>query len=944
MNQRVDAKPLEARRSLNFYHSITQLRFDTWHRLKLYTDRLSERHAKKRDVARLRKAVEDAVEILEPIEACTAFPSHSDFELAQRLLAREEYPLLARVISRIVRALTSHSYRRRPIHLQKDLEVDSTEDEIGLQSSADDHETLYVRPYFEVLLVDDINRKEEEAVRSGLREMRRPEDKFIYDLVAVPTFEDALIAILFNYNIQTCVIRYGFPFHSANHLEILQRHLANITDPDQEEQPDSDRGPLLGAVINELRPELDLFLVTDVSVEEIAAGVTRQFRRVFYRQEDYLELHLSILRGVGNRYQTPFFTALRDYSRQPTGVFHAMPISRGKSLTKSHWIRDMASFYGINIFLAETSATSGGLDSLLQARGPIKKAQDLASRAFGSKQTFFVTNGTSTANKIVVQALIQPGDIVLVDRDCHKSHHYGMVLNGAHVTYLESYPLNRYSMYGAVPLREIKRTLLEFKRSGRLDSVKLLLLTNCTFDGIVYNVERVMEECLAIKPDLVFLWDEAWFAFAGFTPTYRRRTAMATAKRLVERYRDPAYRNAYKRFRKSFDKLDPEKDSTWLDRSLMPDPDEVRIRVYATHSTHKTLTSLRQGSMIHVYDQDFRHKVDTAFYDAYLTHTSTSPNYQILASLDVGRRQCELEGFELVQKQLELAMALRERVASHPGLSRYFRFLIASEMVPAEYRQSGIDAYFDPESGWQNNNMEEAWAMDEFVIDPTRLTLYIGATGIDGDTFKNRYLMDQYGIQINKTSRNTVLFMTNIGTTRSSVAYLIEVLVKIAHDLDQQREESGRVERMVHERRVVSLTEDLPPLPDFSRFHDAFRPGLRHGTPEGDIRRAYFLARNVDGIEYLRLDDGTIDEQMASGRELVSGGFITPYPPGFPILVPGQVVSEQILSYMKQLDVKEIHGYTPEFGLPVFTEQAIESAFNGQYAEAAFPPLSQQSV
>ncbi len=944
MNQRVDAKPLEARRSLNFYHSITQLRFDTWHRLKLYTDRLSERHAKKRDVARLRKAVEDAVEILEPIEACTAFPSHSDFELVQRLLAREEYPLLARVISRIVRALTSHSYRRRPIHLQKDLEVDSTEDEIGLQSSADDHETLYVRPYFEVLLVDDINRKEEEAVRSGLREMRRPEDKFIYDLVAVPTFEDALIAILFNYNIQTCVIRYGFPFHSANHLEILQRHLANITDPDQEEQPDSDRGPLLGAVINELRPELDLFLVTDVSVEEIAAGVTRQFRRVFYRQEDYLELHLSILRGVGNRYQTPFFTALRDYSRQPTGVFHAMPISRGKSLTKSHWIRDMASFYGINIFLAETSATSGGLDSLLQARGPIKKAQDLASRAFGSKQTFFVTNGTSTANKIVVQALIQPGDIVLVDRDCHKSHHYGMVLNGAHVTYLESYPLNRYSMYGAVPLREIKRTLLEFKRSGRLDSVKLLLLTNCTFDGIVYNVERVMEECLAIKPDLVFLWDEAWFAFAGFTPTYRRRTAMATAKRLVERYRDPAYRNAYKRFRKSFDKLDPEKDSTWLDRSLMPDPDEVRIRVYATHSTHKTLTSLRQGSMIHVYDQDFRHKVDTAFYDAYLTHTSTSPNYQILASLDVGRRQCELEGFELVQKQLELAMALRERVASHPGLSRYFRFLIASEMVPAEYRQSGIDAYFDPESGWQNNNMEEAWAMDEFVIDPTRLTLYIGATGIDGDTFKNRYLMDQYGIQINKTSRNTVLFMTNIGTTRSSVAYLIEVLVKIAHDLDQQREESGRVERMVHERRVVSLTEDLPPLPDFSRFHDAFRPGLRHGTPEGDIRRAYFLARNVDGIEYLRLDDGSIDEQMASGRELVSGGFITPYPPGFPILVPGQVVSEQILSYMKQLDVKEIHGYTPEFGLPVFTEQAIESAFNGQYAEAAFPPLSQQSV
>ncbi len=107
---------------------------------------------------------------------------------------------------------------------------------------------------------------------------------------------------------------------------------------------------------------------------------------------------------------------------------------------------------------------------------------------------------------------------MLVDRDCHKSHHYGMVLAGAHAVYLDSYPLAEYSMYGAVPLREIKRQLLELKRAGKLDRVRMLLLTNCTFDGIVYNVERVMEECLAIKPDLVFLWDEAWFAFAAFQP------------------------------------------------------------------------------------------------------------------------------------------------------------------------------------------------------------------------------------------------------------------------------------------------------------------------------------------------------------------------------------------------------------------------------------------
>ncbi len=94
----------------------------------------------------------------------------------------------------------------------------------------------------------------------------------------------------------------------------------------------------------------------------------------------------------------------------------------------------MGAFYGPNIFLAETSATSGGLDSLLEPHGPIKRRRNWPAGRLASKQTFFATNGTSTCNKIVVQALVRPGDIVLVDRDCHKSHHYGMVLAGARLS------------------------------------------------------------------------------------------------------------------------------------------------------------------------------------------------------------------------------------------------------------------------------------------------------------------------------------------------------------------------------------------------------------------------------------------------------------------------------------------------------------------------------
>ena len=142
---------------------------------------------------------------------------------------------------------------------------------------------------------------------------------------------------------------------------------------------------------------------------------------------------------------------------------------------------------------------------------------------------FFVTNGTSTSNKMVVQALLAPGDIAIVDRNCHKSHHYGMVLSGAQPLYVEAFPMTEYSMYGAVPLRTIKQALLNLKAEGRLDRVKMLDLTNCTFDGHIYNTRRVMEECLAIKPDLIFLWDEAWFGFARFSPFLRPRTAMGAA-------------------------------------------------------------------------------------------------------------------------------------------------------------------------------------------------------------------------------------------------------------------------------------------------------------------------------------------------------------------------------------------------------------------------------
>ena len=638
--------------------------------------------------------------------------------------------------------------------------------------------------------------------------------------------QEAIVAAQLNASLQACVVRRRFAAEAGHE----DPDLAPFTDPGLAAELDSldpdERAQILARRLARLRPELDLYLMTEIAVEDIAGHLSHHFRRVFHAREGALELHRSVLAGVGERYQTPFFEALRHYSHQPTGVFHALPISQGKSIMASHWISDMMSFYGLDIFLAETSATGGGLDSLLDPTGPLRRAQQLAADTFGARRTYFVTNGTSTANKIVAQALIAPGDIVLVNRNCHQSHHYGMMLAGAHVWYLDAYPLHQYSMYGGVPLREIKSRLLALRAAGKLDRVKMLMLTNCTFDGVVYDVQRVMEECLAIKPDLVFLWDEAWFAFARFHPVYRPRTAMRAARTLAEELRKEDFRARYDA---QAAELDGAGDEALLDHRLVPDPARARVRAYATQSTHKTLTSLRQGSMIHVHDQDFAQKVAESFHEAYMTHTSTSPNYQILASLDLGRRQAALEGYELVQRQVEYAMRLRDAIDHHPLLSRYMHCLSTAELIPAEFRPSGLDTPL--RSGLPD--MLRAWREDEFVLDPSRISLYIGLTGIDGATFKREQLMDKFGIQINKTSRNTVLFMTNIGTTRSAVAYLIEVLVKIARDLEDSAEEMSPTQQAAHARAVQKQTAPCAPLPDFSGFHPAFLSGAGQFDPRG---------------------------------------------------------------------------------------------------------------
>ena len=792
-------------------------------------------------------------------------------------------------------------------------------------------DTTVRRPYFETLIVTGIPATSWNSLGTEWRKLRRPSDSFIHEPVFAGSFEDAFCATMLNPDLAAVVVNEGFALRSRYSAPVLRTLMGSI-----EQTETSDSALALVKTLKRIRPELDIYIVSNRNVEELAGNPEANVaRRIFYSVEELLELHLAILEGVQDRYETPFFDNLKKYAQRPIGTFHALPIARGKSVFRSDWIRDMGEFYGPNLFLAESSATTGGLDSLLEPTGNIKKAQEKAARAFGGDQVFFVTNGTSTSNKMAVQALLAPGDIAIVDRNCHKSHHYGMVLSGAQPLYVEAFPMTEYSMYGAVPLKTIKQALLNLRSDGRLGRVKMLDLTNCTFDGHVYNTRRVMEECLAIKPDLIFLWDEAWFAFARFSPFLRPRTGMGAANDIEAWMHDPKSVQAYEKQRAELG--DNPSDETLLNTRLIPDPRQIRLRVYQTNSTHKSMSAIRQGSMLIVKDVDF-HTVEAQFKEAVFTHASTSPNQQLIASLDVARRQMELEGYGLVANAIEIAFAIRRAVAVNPLISKYFGVLGADKMVPKEYRSSGFTDYLNEDVNW--GKVLHSLKEDEFCLDPTRLTLVCGTAGFDGTQFKG-ILANRYGIQVNKTSRNSVLIQSNINNTRSDVAHLIRVLAEISGEIERDLAQGGANATKAFAARVKSLMTDVPDLPNFSHFHDGFRSDAGKKTNEGDIRSGFFAAYDAAGCEYLRLNDPEIDRRLKNGPDLVSANFVIPYPPGFPIMVPGQVITQETIDFMRKLDVKEIHGYNNVQGLKLVRPEALARFGDRRPPASSFRPAAE---
>ena len=534
-----------------------------------------------------------------------------------------------------------------------------------------------------------------------------------------------------------------------------------------------------------LRAELDLFLAVEQSSEFSGHEV-----ELLDRNDDNIShLFRQVQSAIAHRANTPFADTLRDYVYSAKDAWHTPGHSGGASLRDSPWVSDFHQMMGEHIFNTDLSVSVQVLDSLLEPHSVIQEAQDLAAEAFGAKETFFVTNGTSTANKVIIQHLLGAGGKMIVDQACHKSIHHAVILFGVEPVYLHASLKEEYGFYGPVPKQHI------YDAIDSNSDARLLVLTSCTYDGFYYDLKPIIE--YAHQHGMKVLIDEAWYAHGRFHPDLRPNALECGAD-------------------------------------------------YVTQSTHKMLSAFSQASMIHVADPDFD---EHRFREDLNMHTSTSPQYAMIASLDVARKQMSMEGFLQLSRCIDVANRLRAGIDK----TGVFRVLKLEDMLPEELADDGIR------------------------LDPSKLSIDISASGMSARELQLE-LFENYGVQVEKVTHNTLSVLVTLGSTESKVLRLLNAFQKIAIKASAGRE---------------VLRRSVPPLPQLSAFHVL-------------PRNAYFgKAKEIS----LLAEQHGLNEAVIGA---ISADLVVPYPPGIPVLIPGQEITDSIARFLLNLyhskNGMEIHG------------------------------------
>jgi arginine decarboxylase len=566
-----------------------------------------------------------------------------------------------------------------------------------------------------------------------------------------------------------------------------------------------------------------------------------------------------------NSVAPPFFKALVHYAHDGSYSWHCPGHSGGVAFLKSPVGQMFHQFFGENMLRADVCNAVDELGQLLDHTGPVAASERNAARIFNCDHLFFVTNGTSTSNKIVWHSSVGSGDVVLVDRNCHKSVLHSIIMTGTIPIFLQP-TRNNLGIIGPIPLSEFSPESVAAKIQAnplikdKSKRPQVMTITQSTYDGIIYNVETIKEQVEDYVEAMHF--DEAWLPHAAFHPFYHEFHAIGPNR--------PRSRDAL---------------------------------VFSTQSTHKLLAGLSQASQILVQNSESRTLDQYRFNEAFLMHTSTSPQYAIIASCDVAAAMMEPPGGtalveESIFEALEFRRAMRKVDEEFDG-SWWFKV-----WGPERLTQNGIgdreDWFLESDAPWHGfGKLADGFNM----LDPIKATIVTPGLDIDGKfdahgipaAIVTKYLAE-HGVVVEKTGLYSFFVMFTIGITKGRWNTLVTELQQFKMDYDANQP----LWRVMPEFVEAHPQYERVGLKDLAQqIHDAYR---RHNVARvttemylSNMEPAMIPSDAFECLAHRRVDRVPIDE--LEGR--ITTMLVTPYPPGIPLLIPGERFNRSIVEYLK---------------------------------------------
>jgi arginine decarboxylase len=584
----------------------------------------------------------------------------------------------------------------------------------------------------------------------------------------------------------------------------------------------------------------------------------------------------------------PMATAIMKFTQDYEYSWHTPGHQGGIAFLKSPVGRIFFDYLGENALRSDLSISVGSLGSLLDHTGPIGEHEKYAARVFGAHRTYCVTNGTSMSNRVIFMAAVGRDQVALCDRNCHKSIEHSLVMTGGIPNYLV--PLrNRYGIIGPIPPSRLKKEAIKASikanplvTKGIETRAVYSVVTNSTYDGLCYNARRV-EELLDPSVDRIH-FDEAWYAYARFNPIYRERHAM---------HGDPK--------------------------------DHKGPTVFATHSTHKLLAALSQASLLHI--RDGRSAIPhSRFNESFMMQASTSPLYAIILSNDITTAMMDGPGGRtLTDESIREAVAFRQvmgRVHSefaekgdwffktwnaetvkNPKSGKKIKF----EEAPAELLATDPQCWvLHPGETWHGfSDLEDDYCM----LDPIKVSILTPGVADKGGLDKRgipaslvtKYL-SIHGVEVEKTTDFTVLVLFSMGITKGKWGTLLNALLDFKRDYDSNTPLVQAFPQLAAENSDVYGSLGLRDLADqmFAQLRDSRQT---HWLAEAFSTLPKLVMTPSAAYQHLVRDEiEHVPLEKLANRVLATS--VVPYPPGIPMLMPGESTGAKdgpYLGYLRAL-------------------------------------------